>query len=50
MLDYYRLSDQFTDEERQTQAGVREFLDAEALPIFRDGGSARSFPGNSSLA
>lgn len=32
MLDYYRISDQFTDEERQMQASVREFLDAEARP------------------
>ena len=32
MLDYYHVSDQFTDEERQTQAEVREFLEAEALP------------------
>ena len=32
MLDYYGISDLFTAEERQVQASVREFVDAEALP------------------
>ena len=44
MLDYYRLSDQFTDEERQTQASVREFLDAEALPHISGWWERAEFP------
>ena len=44
MLDYYHLSDQFTDEERQTQAGVRDFLDAEALPHISGWWERAEFP------
>ncbi len=44
MLDYYRLSDQFTDEERQTQAAVREFLEAEALPHISGWWERAEFP------
>ena len=44
MLDYYHLSDQFTDEERQTQAAVREFLDAEALPHVAGWWERAEFP------
>ncbi len=44
MLDYFRVSDQFTDEERQTQAGVREFLDAEALPHISGWWERAEFP------
>ena len=32
MLDFYQVSHLFTPEERQVQATVREFLEAEALP------------------
>jgi glutaryl-CoA dehydrogenase len=32
MLDFYQVSDLLTPEERQTQAVVREFLEAEAMP------------------
>ena len=44
MLDYFRVSDQFTDEERQTQASVREFLDAEALPHISGWWERAEFP------
>ena len=44
MLDYYHLSDQFTDEERQTQAAVREFLDTEALPHVAGWWERAEFP------
>ena len=44
MLDYYRLSDGFTDEERQTQASVREFLDTEALPHVAGWWERAEFP------
>ena len=44
MLDYYHVSDQFTDEERQTQAAVREFLDAEALPHVAGWWERAEFP------
>ena len=44
MLDYYHLSDQFTDEERQTQAALREFLDAEALPHISGWWERAEFP------
>ncbi len=44
MLDYYRLTDQFTDEERQTQASVREFLDTEALPHISGWWERGEFP------
>jgi len=36
MLDFYATSDLFTTEERQVQAAVRAFLDAEAAPHVRD--------------
>ena len=44
MLDYYHVSDQFTDEERQTQAAVREFLNAEALPHVAGWWERAEFP------
>ena len=44
MLDYFQVSDQFTDEERQTQAGVRELLDAEALPHISGWWERAEFP------
>ena len=44
MLDYFHVSDQFTDEERQTQASVREFLDAEALPHISGWWERAEFP------
>lgn len=44
MLDYYRVSDQFTDEERQMQAAVREFLDAEARPHAAEWWERAEFP------
>ena len=44
MLDYFHVSDQFTDEERQTQDSVREFLDAEALPHISGWWERAEFP------
>lgn len=44
MLDYYKITDLFTDEERQTQASVREFLDTEALPHISGWWERGEFP------
>lgn len=44
MLDYYRVSDRFTDEERQTQGTLREFLNAEALPHVSEWWEHGEFP------
>ena len=44
MLDFYQVSHLFTPEERQVQATVREFLEAEALPHIRDWWERDAFP------
>ena len=44
MLDFYRVSDLFTPEERQTRVAVREFLEAEALPHISDWWEKGEFP------
>ena len=44
MLDFYQVSHLFTPEERQVQATVREFLEAEALPNIRDWWEQGVFP------
>jgi len=44
MLDYYRVSDLFTDEERQIRASTRRFLDAEALPQISGWWERGEFP------
>ena len=36
MLDYYKISEMFTSEERQTQEMVREFLDENVIPHIND--------------
>ena len=44
MLDYYHLSELFTAEERQVQATVRDFLEAEVLPYVNDWWEQDEFP------
>ncbi len=44
MLDFYETSALFTPEERQTQATLREFLEAEAAPQVRDWWETGTFP------
>ena len=44
MLDFCQVSELFTDEERQVQASVREFLEAEALPYIGDWWDRGTFP------
>ena len=46
MLDYYGVSELFTPEERQAQASVREFVDAEALPYVSRWWEEGVFPGH----
>ena len=44
MLDFYDISALFTPEERQTQATLREFLEAEVMPHVRDWWEDGTFP------
>ena len=44
LLDYYLVSELFTPEERQTQAAVREFLEAEAAPYVSEWWEKGTFP------
>lgn len=44
MLDFYQVQALFDDEERQTQAAARRFLDAEMLPHIRDWFEAETLP------
>ena len=44
MLDFYQVSQLFTPEERQVQATVREFLEAEAMPHIREWWEQDTFP------
>ena len=44
MLDFYQVSQLFTPEERQVQAMVREFLEAEAMPHIREWWEQDTFP------
>ena len=44
MLDYYRMSELFTTEERQVQTMVREFLEADVLPSIPDWWEEDTFP------
>ena len=44
MLDFCQVSELFDDEERQVQAAVRDFLEAEALPHIGDWWEQSTFP------
>ena len=44
MLDFYNITKLLTDEERQVQATVREFLEAEAAPYVSDWWESETFP------
>ncbi len=44
-LDYYRVDDLYTDEERLVRDTVRAFVDAEVLPIIETHHREGSFPG-----
>ncbi len=44
MLDFYRVQELFTEEERAVQQAARRFLEAEALPQIRTWWEAGTFP------
>lgn len=44
MLDFYNISNLFTEEERQIQASVREFLDSEVAPNINTWWESETFP------
>ncbi len=44
MLDFYRVQELFTEEEREIQRAARKFLEAEALPQIREWWEAGTFP------
>ena len=44
MLDYYRVSDLFSDEDRQVQTVAREFLESEVAPDISDWWERGEFP------
>ena len=44
MLDFYRVQELFTEEEREIQKAARKFLEAEALPHIRGWWEAGTFP------
>ena len=44
MLDFYQTAELFTTEERQSQASLRRFLDAEVLPHIGDWWEQAKFP------
>jgi glutaryl-CoA dehydrogenase len=44
MLDYYKISEMFTSEKRQTQEMVREFLDENVIPHINDWWEEEIFP------
>jgi len=44
MLDFYRVQELFTEEEREIQRTARRFLEAEALPHIREWWEAGTFP------
>ena len=44
MLDFYNISNLFTEEERQIQASVRKFLDSEVAPNINTWWESETFP------
>jgi len=42
--DFYQIDDLFSDEERLTRQTVREFVDAEVMPVIRDHYREGTFP------